>query len=242
MAANESIAWKRVGVEATAIVLSILLAFAIDAWWENRQERQFEQEMLLGLQNEYQGHREVLVYHNELYVLFLSSIASLMDACESGAWTSTEISVDFAIANIVSPTTTDLGAGVLQSLISAGKLEVLGDKQLRYELAEWQSVLDELSDDQANTTNQIRSLVIPFLTREGIPFGELHRWGSTPVPSSVRSLAGDDAIMQRLFSNAEFRSILETRFAFMSHAVDEFDDVIVATDSILEKIAASLEN
>ena len=242
MAGKETVAWKRVGVEATAIVLSILLAFAIDAWWENRQERQFEQETLLGLQSEYQGHREVLVQHNELYVLFLSSIASLMDACESGAWTSTEISVDFAISGLVSPKTTDLGAGVLQSLINAGKLEVLSDKQLRYELAEWQSVLDELSDDQANLSNQIRSLVIPFLTREGIPFGDLPHWGITPVPASVRRLANDAEAMQRLFSNDEFRSILEARFGFMSHAVDEFDGVIAATDSILERIAASLKD
>ena len=242
MAGKENIAWKRVGVEATAIVLSILLAFAIDAWWEDRQERQFEQEMLLGLQNEYQGHREILVYHNKLYVLFLSSIANLMDACESGVWTSTESSVDLAISNLVSPTTTDLGAGVLQSLISAGKLEVLGDKQLRYELAEWQSVLDELTDDQVNMTDQIGSLVIPFLTREGIPFGGLQHWGSTPSPSSIRTLSSDGAAMQRLFSSAEFRSILEARFGFMSHAVDEFSGVIAATDSILEKIAASLED
>jgi len=28
--------WKRIAVEAVAIVASILLAFAIDAWWENR--------------------------------------------------------------------------------------------------------------------------------------------------------------------------------------------------------------
>jgi hypothetical protein len=28
--------WKRLVVEATAIVVSILLAFAIDAWWQDR--------------------------------------------------------------------------------------------------------------------------------------------------------------------------------------------------------------
>ncbi len=106
MAGKESVAWKRAGVETTAIVMSILLAFAIDAWWENPQEGMFAQEMLL-------------------------------------------------------------------------------------------------------------------------------------VPSSARTLAGDNAIMQRLFSSAEFRSVLEARFAFLSHAVD---DVIAATDSILEKNSASLED
>ena len=36
-----SIQWKRLSVEAAAIVASILLAFVIDAWWEQRLERQF---------------------------------------------------------------------------------------------------------------------------------------------------------------------------------------------------------
>ena len=30
--------FRRVAIEATAIVLSILLAFAIDAWWDERQQ------------------------------------------------------------------------------------------------------------------------------------------------------------------------------------------------------------
>jgi len=32
--------WKSLSIEATAIVVSILLAFAIDAWWEERQTEQ----------------------------------------------------------------------------------------------------------------------------------------------------------------------------------------------------------
>jgi hypothetical protein len=34
-----SIHWKRLYIEAAAIVVSILLAFVIDAWWEQRHER-----------------------------------------------------------------------------------------------------------------------------------------------------------------------------------------------------------
>ena len=32
----EKIPWKRLSIEAAAIVTSILLAFAIDAWWDER--------------------------------------------------------------------------------------------------------------------------------------------------------------------------------------------------------------
>lgn len=49
MSEANSIKWRRLSVEATAIVISILLAFAIDAAWEERQERQTEQEYLSAL-------------------------------------------------------------------------------------------------------------------------------------------------------------------------------------------------
>ena len=39
--------------EGAAIVVSILLAFAIDAWWEERQERTEEQQILLDLADEF---------------------------------------------------------------------------------------------------------------------------------------------------------------------------------------------
>ena len=40
-------------LQATAIVGSILLAFAIDAWWDNRQERELEQAVLVSLHRDF---------------------------------------------------------------------------------------------------------------------------------------------------------------------------------------------
>jgi len=51
---------RRLIVEGVVIVLSILLAFAIDAWWSERQERIEEAEILLGLKQEFTDTRIVL--------------------------------------------------------------------------------------------------------------------------------------------------------------------------------------
>ena len=59
MSDSEKINWKRIGVEATAIVASILLAFAIDAWWDNRKESVSQVAQLQSLVRELddaQGH------------------------------------------------------------------------------------------------------------------------------------------------------------------------------------------
>ena len=51
--------WRRILIEAAAIVESILLAFAIDAWWQDRAEQIVEAQYL-------EAMREDLVHSLEL--------------------------------------------------------------------------------------------------------------------------------------------------------------------------------
>ena len=53
MANSNAISWKRISIEAGAIVISILFAFSIDAWWEARQDQVEEREILIGLEAEF---------------------------------------------------------------------------------------------------------------------------------------------------------------------------------------------
>ena len=47
MTETKTIPWKRLTVEAAAIVVSILLAFGIDAWWDARNDVVEEREILI---------------------------------------------------------------------------------------------------------------------------------------------------------------------------------------------------
>ena len=53
----KSMQWRRLTAEAAAIVLSILLAFAIDAWWQFRGDREAEQVVLANLLVEFKRNR-----------------------------------------------------------------------------------------------------------------------------------------------------------------------------------------
>lgn len=46
---NQGISWLRISAEGVAIVVSILLAFGIQAWWEARSDRDLEQHLLGGI-------------------------------------------------------------------------------------------------------------------------------------------------------------------------------------------------
>ena len=60
MADTQKIPWKRIAVEASAIVASILLAFAIDAWWSARQLHLDEQHILRQLEAEFEANTTLL--------------------------------------------------------------------------------------------------------------------------------------------------------------------------------------
>lgn len=240
---SEEIPWKKFAVEGFVIVASILLAFGIDAWWQERQERQFEQEALVGLQEEYRGHRDMLARHKSLHDEIVRAVEILMKACERGYYEPDQIPIDRALYLSRLPPTADLGDGVAASLISSGRIEILSNRVLRHEITGWKSVLDELVDDQLTAGDAIMGLMIPYLTRNGIPLMSFTSpLGVTPNLPDGRSLAADNEAMQRLFSDPEYLSILESRYGGLVHTADELDRVIAAIDSILEEIDASLAN
>ena len=55
---TREIPWPRILAEGTAVVVSILLAFAIDAWWDERKERDDERDVLLALKAEFEANAQ----------------------------------------------------------------------------------------------------------------------------------------------------------------------------------------
>ena len=242
MTETKQIQWKRMGIEASAIVASILLAFAIDAWWDNRRERVLEQESLHDLHAEYEGHKDDVLGANARHLNYLRAVEALLDGCRQGSWRSDEFSLDDAIFALMVPETMDLGEGVRDTLISSGKLEILLDRDLRYELAEWDSVLDELLDDQLNNRELVISLVLPYLARSGVsmsgPLSKTPGQQFWSIPK--RSLSVSSETMANICSDPEFMSIVEMRYGFMIHTAFEYDRVISAIERMLVRIQASL--
>ena len=69
MTIRREIPWPRILAEGTAVVVSILLAFSIDAWWDERKERADEHQVLLGLKAQFKANqreaRAVIDHHED---------------------------------------------------------------------------------------------------------------------------------------------------------------------------------
>ena len=112
-------------IESVVIVVSILLAFGIDAWWDERQDRRDEAEILAGLEREFTEYRARLVAALDRHTVMITAMSELLRAMESGAWQSKELTLDEAISRSLFPPTTELGGGVRDALVQAGRLELI---------------------------------------------------------------------------------------------------------------------
>ena len=82
MTETKTVPWKRLSIEAAAIVASILLAFAIDAWWEERALRIEEQQVLQGLREEFFSVHDVLSQHRSEHLKDLQKLEDFLVAEE----------------------------------------------------------------------------------------------------------------------------------------------------------------
>ncbi len=174
MPISQDIPWKRTAVEAAAIVASILLAFAIDAWWDDRRERIEEKEVLESLYIEFatnQSEAASVILSHELAV---QSVATLMEFGQEEILSLSADEVERHLRFFANPRTFDAVRGSVDALTSAGKLGILRDRELREALTTFVNILDDAVEDRdylAQTSmtvwNELARNGGPWLTKAG---------------------------------------------------------------------------
>jgi hypothetical protein len=231
----------RMLAESLMIVASILLAFGIDAWWEERQNRREEQEILRGLKEEFGKNREILEGDITDHAATMQLLEQFLIAIENGAGSDTELLIDKVLSEMLRPGTTDLGQGAIDALLSSGRIELLSDKNLRTSIAAWNGVFDEVRDDQANNSKMVYEQFIPYFARNGVPASAAMSIWYQDWPVTPRSVSDDPAALARLLQDPEFRSLVEVRYGYKIHLTSEFENALSATMEILAKIDDSLD-
>lgn len=150
---RQPIPWTRVTAEGVVIVGSILLAFGIDAAWDGMQERSEETRLLASLAEDFRTSRleaESVISHYEETDRLLSRLQSLSDAeLRSDA----PDSITAMVNALASPRTFDPTLGTLEALISAGKMNVLSDPELREALASVRTMVDDAKEEEGYVTH-----------------------------------------------------------------------------------------
>ncbi len=245
---NQGNRTSRFLIEAFVIVSSILLAFGIDAWWDARQERVEEAEVLAGLQREFSGYRAALSRSIERHGEMMSAMAAVLASIEAGAWTSTDWQLDEAVGQLLSPPTSDLGNGVRDALVQAGRLELISDAVLRERLAQWPGFYEEVLDDEVFSRQLVLNHLVPYFTRQGQALSSVLFSGTIVTdstaeqvwPARVGRIDRDPVAARRLLSDPEFKALVEVRYSYWHHAGGEYRAALRAAEEILSLLDRAL--
>jgi len=166
MTENQNIPWKRIFVEAAAIVGSILLAFAIDAWWNDRQDREEEQVILLSLHEELIGIEVYWPWLDQYIGAINESAKYLLASAVDGNQTLGEREFDRLLADLTwFVMVTDLDVPVLESLVLSGDLSLIVDGRLRQKLRVWKGGHDSLRQRLRHQQQFFDNRIMPYLDK-----------------------------------------------------------------------------
>lgn len=143
---SNEIPWKRLAAEAAAIIVSILLAFSIDAWWEQRQREAETRNTISNLVIEFAdsaGEFERVISANRMVIEAADGVL------EALASESAPVLLDpDNVAGLLMVPTTDPQRGVLDALIASGDIGWIPNEKLRRALANWPAALDDLIEEE----------------------------------------------------------------------------------------------
>ncbi len=226
MTANEKIPWKRLSIEAAAIVGSILLAFAIDALWEERQDRLMERDDLERLHTEFIRNRDRM---NEMVTAGKAETASaaMYELLANHLGQDSPVDVPNTTLNLVrSAPTFDAVTPVLDGLILSGRLENIRDRELLLAVHYWKRHLRQVEETELDARKLVLEQLVPALIRRG-NMGPSFNGGD---PDGITTLTVDEELLGLVAFRASYTKFVVRTLNELEQATNE---VIVAAEQAL---------
>jgi len=161
---SKEIPWIRIAIEGGAIVISILLAFWIEAWWSHRQSDRDEKDYLSTLQT-------VLVDHRSNFEASMQYISSLRQSNRSllDATVNPDVRLsDAELDQLISYLTWYLPASnspELSSLLASENIALVSNSQLRFKLVALHAEFASLQVAVALQLDFYMDQLMPYLQR-----------------------------------------------------------------------------
>ncbi len=138
--------WLRVFAEGVVIVVSILLAFGIEAWWDVQQQKQHLRTVLTGLEAGYAEHLALIDENIDYVAGDQGRLRRFIDMDPNDAARIPADSTWGTLQSIWRPGTSDDNITFLISALEDQSLKLLADPLLHEAIAAWHAQVDELDE------------------------------------------------------------------------------------------------
>jgi len=231
--AKDSIQTRRLLAESIAVVASILLAFAIDASWDDYREGIEERALLDGLRQEFERNLEDVDTQSARVEIARERLRRFpqLETLSGGA-----IEADSAYEVLVQPLirsyTSEVSDGFLSATISSGKLALIDDVELRALLAETKSIDQDVSE--------MRQVVMDLSVNAATALGRYPELASL-MDAETRPHT-DPVTAWRATSDEEVLALVNAKRLYMGFYASQlgrlrghFDAIIAAIDRALSR-------
>lgn len=225
MEAKRRLPWERFAVESFVIVASILLAFAIDAWWDDREQSRRTSQYLAALDGEFAeaaAEMDEQIADHERQLAAIDSLLVYLEEGRDGIWPFVRALRGVYVYGPYHP--------VFEDLANSASVELLDSPELRYELLRYGQTRDFLSVMSAREQRLWEDLMQPFLLQN--TDAALH---SDPTEVTIRFASGDEA----LYESRYFQNLLLRRRGVIASQLGLDRDVRESIRSVRREIAAS---
>lgn len=164
MASIREIPWPRILAEGIAIVVSILLAFLIQAWWEGRQSSDDERVVLEALYIDLNQKKLRLVQDQRLSETIIETGTKLLAATGDTESSLDQESLDELIGNLLwyNPES-NWDSAPMNSLLMGGDMSLIGNTTLIQKLASLQVTMNRARLIMRVDANFHENRLMPYL-------------------------------------------------------------------------------
>jgi len=233
--------------EGAVIIISILLAFGIDAWWENLGDEREERQILSALHDELQSNHESLkkwtAWHTDIQdaILVLLAQASLSEA----SLTSDSIDILIGRASWFNNSATfEMSAN--DAIVLGGLLPLIQNNDLRQRITSWNREIDQVSNTEKQDYDTFSAVWMPFLREHGyLPqidnaITDQPGTGDADYGSDV-PLANDRLDHRLLLKNRQFQNVLLHRLWVQNDILEDYRELEPKILSMIDWVSAEIE-
>jgi len=234
---SQPVEWNRFLIEGVVIIASILVAFAIDAWWDDRQSRQAEINQLHSVAAELESN--VVLIRAKLETLVVADAA----AGEMMSWMGPEPrhveqnELGETFRKMYSIGSFALPRGASERFLAGDRADAVEDNVVRNAITKWYTDSGEL-ERQYSWLREAHATLRDYLV-DAVPTLELDR--SHPLMQDVQGSKFPFSLSD-LLSDPDFESRMSQYLIRLRFVQSEAADLVEQQPKLLEVLQSAAES
>lgn len=220
--------------EVVVVVLSILIAFGLDAWWDETLERRDERELLTNLVREFRDNESRLTVRLANHQQLAAAADELAGRLSSARGRRTAVPDSLLLSLLITPTF-DPTLGTLEEAQSSGRTRLIRNAELRARLGAWTGLWRDAREEERLAWELVQDQMYPVIanTTDVSDLMELGgRWLTGQLPEDVGSAEREVSATPALVNYAKHRWVRSRR------AVIELSELSEELRRIIELLEA----